>query len=144
MTTSHTKLCKECGGDGYIEYDVPKPHGFDRDVGYIDSATEVCPECQGLGIAYEEEDISFQLPNTRLSHNYNAMIDMLVAARHEQRLSQPQLANIIGCTESLIHKWEQHKRVPSGFFLMCWLEALGYDIEVTKKEDNNNVRQLRK
>lgn len=59
MTTSHTKLCKECGGDGYIEYDVPTSQGFDRDVGYIDSATEVCPECQGLGIAYEEEDINF-------------------------------------------------------------------------------------
>ena len=25
MTTSPTKPCKECGGDGYIEYDVPKP-----------------------------------------------------------------------------------------------------------------------
>ena len=29
-------------------------------------------------------------------------------------------------------------------FLMCWLEALGYDIEVKKKTSNNNVRQLRK
>jgi len=38
---------------------VPTSHGFDRDVGYIDSATEVCPECQGLGIAYQEEDIDF-------------------------------------------------------------------------------------
>ena len=58
MTRSPTKPCQECG-DGYIEYDVPKPQGFDRDVGYIDSATEVCPECQGLGIFYEEEDINF-------------------------------------------------------------------------------------
>tara|TARA_A100000172_G_C3028814_1_gene105862 strand:- start:589 stop:807 length:219 start_codon:yes stop_codon:yes gene_type:complete len=71
------------------------------------------------------------------------MIQMLIDARHNKGLSQPQLANIIGCTESLIHKWEQHKRVPSGFFLMCWLEALGYDIEVKKKESNNNVHQLR-
>ena len=84
------------------------------------------------------------MPNTRLSHNYNEMIEMLIDARHDQGLSQPQLANIIGCTESLIHKWEQHKRVPSGFFLMCCLEALGYDIEVKKKTSKNNVRQLRK
>ncbi len=59
MTRSPTKPCKECGGDGYIEYDVPTPHGFDRDVGYIDSATEICEECQGLGIFNDEEDINF-------------------------------------------------------------------------------------
>lgn len=74
------------------------------------------------------------MKNTRLSHNYDQMITMLIKARHEKGLSQPELAAIVGCTESLIHKWEQHKRVPSGFFLMCWLEALGYDIEVTKKD----------
>lgn len=69
----------------------------------------------------------------RIPNNYEQMIQMLVAARHEQGLSQDRLAHKIGCTESLIHKWEQHKRVPSGFFLMCWLDALGYDIEVKKR-----------
>jgi len=77
------------------------------------------------------------MKNTRLSHSYNELIEMLVKARQERKLSQPELANIIGCTESLIHKWEQHKRVPSGFFLMCWLEALDYEIEVTKKKRND-------
>jgi DNA-binding transcriptional regulator YiaG len=72
--------------------------------------------------------------NTRLPHNYNQMITMLIEARHEKKLSQDKLAGIIGCTESLVHKWEQHKRVPSGFFLMCWLDALGYDIEIKKRE----------
>jgi len=78
------------------------------------------------------------MKNTRLSQNYDQMICMLVEARHERKLSQPELANIVGCTESLIHKWEQHKRVPSGFFLMCWLEALGYDIEIKKKKETND------
>ena len=73
--------------------------------------------------------------NTRLPHNYNQMITMLIEARHEKKLSQDKLAGIIGCTESLVHKWEQHKRVPSGFFLMCWLDALGYDIEITKRKE---------
>ncbi len=72
--------------------------------------------------------------NTRLPHNYNQMITMLIEARHEKKLSQDKLAGIIGCTESLVHKWEQHKRVPSGFFLMCWLDALGYDIEIKKRK----------
>ena len=72
--------------------------------------------------------------NTRLPHNYNQMITMLIEARHEKKLSQDKLSGIIGCTESLVHKWEQHKRVPSGFILMCWLDALGYDIEIKKRE----------
>jgi|TARA_R100001480_G_C4679072_1_gene174586 DNA-binding transcriptional regulator YiaG len=63
------------------------------------------------------------------------MVTMLIEARHEKKLSQDKLAGIIGCTESLVHKWEQHKRVPSGFFLMCWLDALGYDIEIKKREE---------
>ena len=58
---------------------------------------------------------------------------MLVEARHETGLSQSQLADVIGCTESLIHKWEQHKRIPSGFLFMWWLDALGYDVEVKKR-----------
>jgi ribosome-binding protein aMBF1 (putative translation factor) len=69
----------------------------------------------------------------RLPSNYDQIIQMLVEARHEQGLSQEKLAHKIGCTESLIHKWEQHKRIPSGFFLMCWLDALGYDVEVKKR-----------
>jgi DNA-binding transcriptional regulator YiaG len=73
--------------------------------------------------------------NTRLPHNYNQMVTMHIEARHEKKLSQDKLAGIIGCTESLVHKWEQHKRVPSGFFLMCWLDALGYDIEIKKREE---------
>ena len=75
------------------------------------------------------------MTNTRLPHNYNQMITMLIEARHEKKLSQDKLAGIIGCTESLVHKWEQHKRVPSGFFLMCWLDALGYDIEIKKRKE---------
>ncbi len=58
---------------------------------------------------------------------------MLVEARHATGLSQSQLADVIGCTESLVHKWEQHKRIPSGFLFMCWLDALGYDVEVKKR-----------
>ena len=75
------------------------------------------------------------MKNTRLSQNYDQLIKMLVKARHEKKLSQPDLAKIIGCTESLIHKWEQHKRVPSGFLFTCWLDALGLTIKVHKKKN---------
>jgi len=41
--------CPDCMGDGYVEYDVPRPHNFGRDVGYIDTETEVCETCNGDG-----------------------------------------------------------------------------------------------
>ena len=65
--------------------------------------------------------------------DYEKLVKNLIDARFEQSLSQEALAHKMGCTTSLIHKWETHKRIPSGFMLMCWLDALGYDIEVTKR-----------
>jgi transcriptional regulator with XRE-family HTH domain len=65
--------------------------------------------------------------------DYELMVSMLIDARFEQSLSQERLAHKMGCTTSLIHKWETHKRIPSGFMLICWLDALGYDITVTKR-----------
>lgn len=66
-------------------------------------------------------------------NNYEILVKLLIEARHERGLSQESLARKIGCTESLVHKWEQFKRMPSGFMLMCWLEALEYDIEAIKR-----------
>lgn len=66
--------------------------------------------------------------------DYELLVKELTAARSEQSLSQEALAHKVGCTVSLIHKWETNKRIPSGFMLTCWLDALGYDIEVKKRE----------
>ncbi len=71
--------------------------------------------------------------------DYEKLIKQLIVARSEVGLSQESLANKIGCTSSLIHKWESHKRIPSGFMLICWLDALGYQIDVTKKRPTNNL-----
>ena len=64
------------------------------------------------------------------------LVSALISARSEQSLSQEALAHKIGCTVSLVHKWETHKRIPSGFMLICWLDALGYEIEVKKRDGN--------
>jgi len=61
------------------------------------------------------------------------MVEALTDARVRKKISQEELAFRIGCTSSLIHKWETHKRLPSGFMLVCWLDALGYEIEVKKR-----------
>ena len=68
-----------------------------------------------------------------IPENYELLISELTDARSEQGLSQEALAYKIGCTSSLVHKWETHKRIPSGFLLMCWLDSLGYEIEVKKR-----------
>ena len=68
-----------------------------------------------------------------MNNEYKAMVEQLVIYRHEKKLSQEDLAEIIGIGNSLVHKWEQHKRIPSGFMLSCWVDALGCKIEVTKR-----------
>ena len=53
-----TEFCKECDGWGEIEVDSPRPHGFDRDVGYMDVDKIECPECEGTGEKEVENDLS--------------------------------------------------------------------------------------
>lgn len=64
---------------------------------------------------------------------YADMVKQLTERRNTMKVSQEELAYTIGCTTSLIHKWEQHKRVPSGFMLTCWLDALGCTIKICEK-----------
>jgi len=69
--------------------------------------------------------------------DYERLVKELIDARFEQSLSQESLAHKIGCASSLIHKWETHKRIPSGFMLMCWLDALEYEIQIRKVSHNS-------
>ena len=70
-----------------------------------------------------------------MSIQYKSLVEQLVIERHQQKISQEQLASMIGVTNSLIHKWEQHKRIPSGFMLSCWVDSLGCKIEVVKAKN---------
>jgi len=73
-----------------------------------------------------------------IPRSYEVLISELIFARHERGLSQEALADIIGCTTSLIHKWETNKRIPSGFMLMCWLDALGYEARITHAQQEQD------
>ena len=68
-----------------------------------------------------------------ISDNWHAIVSGLVVLRNDYGLSQEELADRIGCASSPIHKWEQYKRVPSNFLLICWLDALDAQIEIKKK-----------
>jgi transcriptional regulator with XRE-family HTH domain len=70
-----------------------------------------------------------------IPENYSSLVSQLIHARSGRRLSQEELAHRIGCSQSLIHKWETMKRVPSGFMLTCWLDALEYEILVIRKRE---------
>ena len=45
--------CKECDGWGEVTVEVAKPHGFNRDVGYLDTDKQTCEACEGTGVADE-------------------------------------------------------------------------------------------
>ncbi len=65
---------------------------------------------------------------------YQDLVQQLVHQRHKKNISQEELAHQIGCAKSLVHKWEQYKRVPSGFLLSCWVEALGCRFKIYKQK----------
>lgn len=62
------------------------------------------------------------------------MVATLANLRNEQGVSQEELAHRIGCASSLVHKWEQFKRVPSGFMFVCWLDALEVEVQITRTQ----------
>ena len=52
-----SKCCHICDGEGVLEVDVPRPHGFGRDSGYLDTREEVCDMCDGSGqLELDDED----------------------------------------------------------------------------------------
>ncbi len=73
---------------------------------------------------------------TVIPDTYQEIILSLVQHRQDLGITQEELAHKIGCAKSLVHKWEQYKRVPSGFMFSCWLESLGLTIKVHKKKVN--------
>ena len=75
---------------------------------------------------------------TKVTDSYSLMVNSLVDRRNDLGYSQEALADMIGCTTSLIHKWEQYKRVPSGFMLTCWLDALGVEIKICPKSSKSD------
>jgi ribosome-binding protein aMBF1 (putative translation factor) len=70
----------------------------------------------------------------QVTNTYEEIIRELVYHRKEQGISQEELAHRIGCAKSLVHKWEQYKRVPSGFLFSCWIDALALTLTVNKKK----------
>lgn len=65
---------------------------------------------------------------------YGELIERLVSRRKELNLSQADLDQMIGVSESMVAKWESKARLPGAFFFMCWAKALGVRLIVEEVE----------
>ena len=45
--TPYMDKCSECDGEGTVLKEVPMPHNFNRDIGFIDTKTVTCETCSG-------------------------------------------------------------------------------------------------
>ncbi len=79
------------------------------------------------------EFIHLKTPTT-ITNSWRDIVTDLVTIRNSKGYSQEYLADKIGCTSSLIHKWEQYKRVPSGFMFTCWADALNAKIKIETRQ----------
>tara|TARA_R110000824_G_scaffold120059_5_gene274665 strand:+ start:1965 stop:2210 length:246 start_codon:yes stop_codon:yes gene_type:complete len=62
------------------------------------------------------------------------LISQLIKRREQLNISQEKLNETIGVADNLVGKWECGMRLPSGFLLYCWSQALNLRIEL--KENN--------
>ena len=65
-----------------------------------------------------------------INPNWKELVSSLRRKRNDLSLSQEALADKIGCADSLVGKWERYERLPSGFMLLDWIEALDCSIQV--------------
>ncbi len=64
---------------------------------------------------------------------YDNLLDQLIARRHELQLSQSAMDYKVGCADGLVGKWERQKRIPSGFMLSCWVDALDCELQIKQR-----------
>ena len=73
---------------------------------------------------------SIAMKNIYYESKWHQTVAILIALRKKRKISQDQLADLINCDRSLIHKWEQHKRLPSVIYLLMWINALEATLEI--------------
>ena len=64
------------------------------------------------------------------------IIDKLVKRRKELNMTQEEVNQKLGMSDSQVAKWETGVRVPILFHLLCWLDVLGMGMELRDREGN--------
>jgi|TARA_S200002703_G_scaffold1249_1_gene2147 hypothetical protein len=67
--------CSKCDGLGQVFYEVVRPQGFGRDVGYLDEVQEPCIECSGDGEVPRLCDCGEEVTKARLDGNVHYIIN---------------------------------------------------------------------
>ena len=66
--------------------------------------------------------------------NLKNVIKQLAARRKELGITQLELDKIIGLADGHVGKWECFAKLPTGWMLSCWIEALQCELIVKKAE----------
>jgi hypothetical protein len=61
---------------------------------------------------------------------YSHLMGQLIARRVELGWSRADLGDVSGFSQSIISKWECGHRIPTMFSLVCWITALGLEVQL--------------
>jgi transcriptional regulator with XRE-family HTH domain len=64
-----------------------------------------------------------------------SIVKRLRAVRKGKRITQRQLAKMIGVSEEAVCQWETGAREPRLFILLCWTQALGVELILKEPSD---------
>lgn len=64
--------------------------------------------------------------------HYSTLLKQLIEVRKATGMSQAAMDERIGVSEGMVAKWEAAHRLPGAFFFMCWCDALGVRLTITK------------
>lgn len=88
-----------------------------------------------------EEDTAFASAWESSQDEYRLLED-IVRARKELKLSQKELAALSGCTQQEVSRLEKNGLNASVHTLFKILNGMGYTLSLTPKEDNSNRREM--
>lgn len=74
----------------------------------------------------------YRQATTRSTPLYDRLVERLVHRRKELGLTQWDVNAAIGCTDSLVAKWERRMKYPTFRHMLLWCHVL--DLELTLKE----------
>lgn len=72
---------------------------------------------------------------------FNRVVKQLAHFRRLKGLTQDKLGHRLGFADRLINKWECGTRLPSGFSLWCWTDALDCELMVVPKKLVKKVKE---
>ena len=91
----------------------------------INIADEISKRCQ--------ENSEFNRAWKESREEYR-LIGEMISLRKKQNISQGQLADMIGNKQQVISRVEKKENSPSLKLFCCMLNALGYELQIVKKE----------